>query len=92
MDPLARITVDPLVCHGAPTVRGLRYPVSWILDLLAGGMTTDDLLADYEDLERDDVVAALVYAARVKRTGRTLPLAAVAAGQAETSTPFQNAT
>ncbi len=60
---LARLTVDPAVCHGAPVVRGLRYPVSWLLGLLSSGMTTDEVLADYEDLERDDVLAALAYAA-----------------------------
>lgn len=76
MDLLHRITVDPLVCHGTPTVRGLRYPVSWLLDLLSGGMTVDEILTDYEDLERDDVLAALAYAARVTTTGQTLPLAA----------------
>jgi uncharacterized protein (DUF433 family) len=58
-----RITSDPKVCHGQPTIRGLRYPVAHILQLLAAGMTTEDLLADYTDLEHDDVLAALEYAA-----------------------------
>lgn len=52
---LDRIPTDLAVCDGAPTVRGLRYPVAWLLELLSGGMTTDHILADYEDLERDDV-------------------------------------
>lgn len=77
MDPLlARITSHPDVCHGAPTIRGLRYPVSWLLDLLAGGMTPDEILADYEDLQPDDLRAALAYAARVTATGRVLAIAA----------------
>ena len=62
---LDRITIDPAVCHGKPTVRGLRYPVEWLLDLLSSGMTTEEILADYEDLEREDVLAALAYAARL---------------------------
>ena len=65
MNPLlSRITTDAAVCHGKPCVRGLRYPVEMLLDLLSSGMTHDDILADYEDLERDDLLAALAYAAR----------------------------
>ncbi|CAA9580575.1 MAG: hypothetical protein AVDCRST_MAG18-3065 [uncultured Thermomicrobiales bacterium] len=59
---LARITVDPDICHGKPCLRGLRYPIEMILDLLAAGMTVDEILGDYPDLERDDIRAALVYA------------------------------
>ena len=61
---LSRITIDPAVCHGKPCVRGLRYPVETLLELLNSGMTFDDILADYEDLERDDLRAALAYVAR----------------------------
>lgn len=67
---LERITVDPAICHGQPTIRGLRYLVSLLLDLLSGGMTIDDLLADYEDLEREDVLAALTFAARLSQVKR----------------------
>ena len=67
---LARITIDPAVCHGKPCVRGLRYPVEVLLELLSSGMTTDEILADYEDLERDDLLAALAFAARLVRTRR----------------------
>jgi len=56
-----RITVDPEICHGKPCIRGLRYPVETILELLTAGMTTDEILADYEDLEREDILAALAY-------------------------------
>jgi uncharacterized protein (DUF433 family) len=65
---LDRITVNPEICHGSPTIRGLRYPVSMIMGLPASGMTTDEVLADYADLERDDVLAALAYAAKVTQT------------------------
>jgi DNA oxidative demethylase len=60
---LSRITIDPAVCHGKPCVRGLRYPVEMLLELLSSGMTIDEILADYEDLERDDLLAALAFAA-----------------------------
>lgn len=59
-----RIVVDPAVCHGKPTIRGLRYPVELILELLSAGMTTDDILSDYEDLEREDIQEALAFAAQ----------------------------
>lgn len=62
---LSRITIDPAVCHGKPCVRGLRYPVETLLELLSSGMTSDEILADYEDLERDDLLAALAFAARL---------------------------
>lgn len=71
---LSRITIDPAVCHGKPCVRGLRYPVETLLELLSSGMTIDEVLADYEDLERDDLLAALAYAARLARTRRFQPL------------------
>jgi len=71
MNPLlSRITVDPNICHGKPYVRGLRYPVTLLLELLSGGMTTEEILADYEDLERDDLLAALAYAARLSDAKR----------------------
>lgn len=73
---LDRITVDPQICHGAPTVRGLRYPVEMIVGLLASGMTTDEVLADYPDLVADDVFAALEYAALVTRTRSSVPIPA----------------
>jgi uncharacterized protein (DUF433 family) len=57
-----RITIDPAICHGKPTVRGLRYPVEMILELLSSGMTHDEILADYPDLEAEDVLAVLEYA------------------------------
>jgi uncharacterized protein (DUF433 family) len=75
MDPLlARITIDPNICHGKPCVRGLRYPVETLLELLSSGMTIDEILADYQDLERDDLLAALAFAARLARTRRLQPV------------------
>jgi uncharacterized protein (DUF433 family) len=71
---LARITIDPAVCHGKPCVRGLRYPVETLLELLSSGMTPDEILADYEDLDRDDLLAVLAFAARLARTRRLQPV------------------
>ena len=58
---LSRITIDPAVCHGKPCVRGLRYPVEMLLELLSAGMTNEEILADYEDLEREDLLAVVAY-------------------------------
>ena len=62
-----RITIDSQICHGNPCVRGLRYPVEFLLELLSSGMTHDEILGDYDDLERDDLLAVLAYAARLAR-------------------------
>jgi uncharacterized protein (DUF433 family) len=67
---LERITIDPEICHGKPCIRHLRYPVEVILELLSAGMTIDEILADYEDLEREDVLAALAFAARLSQVKR----------------------
>lgn len=71
-----RITFDPAICHGKPCIRGLRYPVENVLEWLASGMGIEDILADYEDLEREDILAVLAFAARLARTKRIEPLAA----------------
>ena len=62
---LNRITIKPEICHGKPTVRGLRYPVENILELLAAGMTFKEILSDYPDLEKQDLLACLEYAAKL---------------------------
>lgn len=67
---LDRITIDPNICHGKPCIRGLRYPVETLLELLSSGMSIDDILADYEDLEREDILAALEFAARLSQVKR----------------------
>jgi uncharacterized protein (DUF433 family) len=60
-----RITIDPQVCHGKPTIRGLRYPVDMILELLASGMAAEEILADYADLQKEDILACIEYAAKL---------------------------
>jgi len=64
MNPLARITIDPEQCGGRPCIRGLRVRVTDVLELLAAGETPDEILAQYPYLEREDISAALLYAAR----------------------------
>ena len=71
---LSRITVDPNICHGQPCVRGLRYPVEFLLELQSSGMTFEQILADYSDLEADDLRAACDYGARLSRINRVEPV------------------
>ncbi len=71
-----RITIDPEICHGKPCVRGMRYPVENVLEWLASGMSIEEILADYEDLEREDILAVLSYAAHAMHVKRIDPLAA----------------
>jgi uncharacterized protein (DUF433 family) len=73
---LSRITSDPAVCHGRPTVRGMRYPVESLLELLSAGMTINEILDDYPDLEREDILAALEFGALAAGGGRVVPLGA----------------
>ncbi|GAB3999213.1 DUF433 domain-containing protein [Spirosoma daeguense] len=62
---LQRITINSEICHGKPTIRNRRYPVEMILDLLAAGMTHEEIVGDYPTLEEDDIRACLAYAARL---------------------------
>jgi uncharacterized protein (DUF433 family) len=75
MSRLALITSDPAVCHGQPTIRGLRYTVESVLELLSAGMTVEGVVADFPDLDRDDILAALEFGARAVG-GRVVPLPA----------------
>jgi len=67
---LERITIDPDVCHGKPCIRGLRYPVDMILELLSAGMSSEEILEDYDDLEAEDLLAVLAFAARLSQVKR----------------------
>ena len=69
---LERITLDPEVCHGKPCIRGLRYPVEILLELLESGVSFEEVLEDYPDLEKEDLQAALTYAARLSRVKRSV--------------------
>jgi uncharacterized protein (DUF433 family) len=71
-DLLQRITVNPNMAFGKPTIRGLRYSVEWLLELLSSGMSQQEILDDYEDLEAEDIYAALAYAAKLAQTKRVV--------------------
>lgn len=71
-----RITIDPQMCHGKPCIRGMCYPVESVLEWLAADMTIEEILADYADLEREDILAALAFAAKLTQVYRTEPIAA----------------
>ena len=62
MTLLSRITIDPAICHGKPCIRGMRWPVEVILDLLGSGMAVDDIINDHPELEREDITVSLNYA------------------------------
>lgn len=62
---IKRITINPDVCFGKPTIRNMRYPVEMILDLLSSGMTHQEILEDYPDLENDDIKACLLFASKL---------------------------
>jgi uncharacterized protein (DUF433 family) len=59
--------MDPEICHGKPCVRGLRYLVETILELLSSAMSVEEILSDYGDLKREDIFAALAFAARLSQ-------------------------
>jgi uncharacterized protein (DUF433 family) len=64
---LSRITINPEICHGKPVIRNLRYPVESLLEYLAGGDAIEDVLAEFPDLEREDLLACLEFAAQSLR-------------------------
>ena len=73
MSHVSRITMDPDICHGKPTIRGLRYPVEMVLELMSSGMSVEDILTDYEDMEKEDILAALEFATRLSQVKRIEP-------------------
>ena len=62
MSNLERITINPAICHGKPCVRGMRWPVEVVLDLLGSGMTITEILEDHPELEVEDFQACLLFA------------------------------
>lgn len=74
---MERFPSDPSVCHGEPTVRGLRSPAENLLEPLSAGMTMEEVLADYPDLEQDDLLAALEFGALAASRRRVIPLGVV---------------
>ena len=74
VDLLSRITIRPEQCHGRPCIRGMRIRVSDVLEMLAAGSGEQEILADFPDLEPDDIRACLAYAAGL--TGHPVVVAA----------------
>ena len=62
-----RITMNPEICHGRPTIRNTRYTVDLILDLLASGMSESEILEDYPALELQDIKACLSFASQLSK-------------------------
>lgn len=62
MELLERITINPDICHGKPSIRGMRWSVEMIIDMLGSGMTTDEIIEDHPELEKEDVLASLQFA------------------------------
>lgn len=67
--------MDPEICHGKPCIRGLRYPVEMILELLSGDMSSREILQDYEDLTEDDIKACLLFASKLSQVKSVYKLA-----------------
>jgi len=70
----SRIIVDPKVLVGKPIIKGTRIAVEFILELLANGWTVEDILRNYPQLKREDILAALKYATEVLKEERVYPL------------------
>jgi len=66
---LDRITINPEICHGISCIRGMRWPVEIIIDMLGAGMTNDQILEDHPELEKEDILACLNYA-RLNLSGK----------------------
>lgn len=68
---LERITVDSDICHGKACIRHMRWPVEVIIDLIASGMSFDNIITDHPELEKDDILASLTYA-KLTLSGKSL--------------------
>lgn len=68
---LHRITIDTNICHGKACIRHMRWPVEAIIDLIASGMSFDEIVADHPELEKDDIIASLNYA-KLSVSGKSL--------------------
>jgi len=74
---MKRITINPDVCFGKPTIRNMRYPVEMILDLLSAGMTNKEILEDYPAMEEEDVKACLLFASKLVKVNSISKVIAV---------------
>lgn len=75
---MERITINPLVCKGKPSIRNMRFTVSQMLELLASGMSHEEILSDYPFLENADILACLTYASLISKTKNIYSLSTAA--------------
>ncbi|MVN19999.1 DUF433 domain-containing protein [Mucilaginibacter arboris] len=68
---IERITIDSNICHGKACIRHMRWPVEVIIDLIASGMSFDDIITDHPELEKEDILASLAYA-KITLSGKSL--------------------
>jgi len=68
---LDRITIDTDICHGKACIRHMRWPIEVIIDLIASGMTFEDIVIDHPELEKEDILASLAYA-KIALSGKSL--------------------
>jgi uncharacterized protein (DUF433 family) len=68
---LDRITIDTNICHGKACIRHMRWPVEVIIDLIASGMSFDEIVSDHPELEKEDILASLAYA-KIALSGKSL--------------------
>ncbi|MEZ4847747.1 MAG: DUF433 domain-containing protein [Bacteroidia bacterium] len=73
MNLIERITLNPAVCKGKPTIRNMRFTVAQMLELLAGGMSEAEILEDYPYVEKEDIQACLIYAAQIVNARSVTP-------------------
>ncbi|MCL4519043.1 MAG: DUF433 domain-containing protein [Thaumarchaeota archaeon] len=75
-DDLARVVLDTEILGGKPVIKGTRIPVHLILELLASGMTEEEILGEYPTLKREDIRASLAYASKILREEEIIPIEA----------------
>lgn len=71
MNRLNRVTIESDICHGKPCIRGMRWPVEVIIDMLSSGMTIPEIIEDHPELEKEDILASLDYA-KITLSGRSI--------------------
>ena len=71
MSQIDRITIDPDICYGKPCIRGMRWPVEVIIDMLGSGMTIDQITKDHPELEKEDILASLNFV-KLYLSGRSI--------------------
>lgn len=71
MNQTSRITLDKNICHGKPCIRGMRWPVEVVIDMLGSGMSIDEIIEDHPELEKEDILASLNFA-KLYLSGRSI--------------------